>query len=228
EPPMRPRPAMVMRWMVMGSAAGLEVAHDGDDLFVDLGGGVVGQRALIGLMEVRKDGALAIGFVDSGVDGFLDLANFVGGVGAVVEEPQDLLVDDIDFLSPVRYFHRGSASPCSSRLHCCRQSSHKRLDRLGLVAGIFKDPLHDRAAYDSSIGKTTNFSKVLRGRDTETHGDRELRIFAHAGYQLASIDGDFLSRTGNAGSRNGVDKTTALLRDQFQASIGTGGSNHQD
>src|SRR5690349_4356818 len=83
----------------------LNLAHDVHDALVnapEVGGG---QRPGVCLLDIFEDGLLAVRLVDGHGGGALELADFVGSLGALAEQVYQLAVNLVDFFAPVADVH---------------------------------------------------------------------------------------------------------------------------
>src|SRR5439155_15407743 len=83
----------------------LEGAHDVDDALVDVEQLGVIEGAGVGAADVIEDLLLALGLVDGEGGGALELSDGSGRLCALVDEADDLLIELVDFLTPVADLH---------------------------------------------------------------------------------------------------------------------------
>src|ERR1700753_4163843 len=79
-----------------------------------------------------------------------------------------------------------------------------------LIPGCPLNQFHDGAADHCRIREAANLRNVLRVRDAEPHGDRQLAPTAYALNLPCRIGSNLLLLTRNACARDGIDKTLAV------------------
>ena len=74
------------------------------------------------------------------------------------------------------------------RLRC--QAAYEISDRQRRSRGRgVLDQMHDRTAYHRGIGERRHFRNLLRGGDTKSHRDRQLRVAPQTPDEFTSITG---------------------------------------
>src|SRR5258708_2060601 len=76
-----------------------------DDAVKEAADGGVGERAGVDALGVFEDFTLAVGLIERKVFGLLELADFEGAAGTLVEEFNEFAVDFIDLAAPVGESH---------------------------------------------------------------------------------------------------------------------------
>ena len=220
----------------------LQAAHDGDKALIDEDEFTVRQRSAIVGANVLEDHVFAVGFVDRHIGGFLQLADGASGLGALVQQLDDLQVERIDLPAPVTDVHSLASSvevvgflpgcrslavlrmtvrlldrghwpqPFNKLCHCRRRIVRRRL---------FDQP-NDRAADDGRISKFAESGDVGRIRNSKTECDGQLRIPAQAFDERPCVPGERLLSAGDAGAGDGVDKALAHGGDAAQSIVRAG------
>jgi hypothetical protein len=90
----------------------LNIAHDIHDALVNLNQVPVMQGAVILFLHPFEHDALPIGLVNRHVGLALEASDFLGRLGALVQDLHQLLVDLIDSLTPVCNIHLGAFERC--------------------------------------------------------------------------------------------------------------------
>src|SRR5260370_25970784 len=76
-----------------------------DDALEEAADGGVGERAGIDALGIFQDFALAVGLIERKIFGLLELADFEGAAGTLVEEFNEFAVDFIDLAAPIGESH---------------------------------------------------------------------------------------------------------------------------
>ena len=79
--------------------------------------------------------------------------------------------------------------------------------------GVLFNPLNNGAANDCRIRKAADFGELLRRRDAKAHRNGQLGVGSQAFDQGSRIAGHFLPGSGDAGTRDGIDKAARVLGD---------------
>src|SRR5687767_2588819 len=102
------------------------------------------------------------------------------------------------------------------------QCSRKFSDLLCQVGSVCK-PLHlsdDRRTDDHGISVSLHVPHLLDCRDAKANRDRKRRELPHTLHQFFCFRTYFLARSGHTRSRDGVDKSACVFRDELQAFVG--------
>src|SRR5271165_3274459 len=93
---------------------------------------------------------------------------------------------------------------------------------------VLLDDAHQRAANHRCVGELAHSGKMLRIRNAETHGNRQICVAAQARDEAFCVCGQRLLRSGDAGTRDGIDKSLRSCRDTLQSLVGTGRCGKKD
>src|SRR5579864_4125554 len=96
------------------------------------------------------------------------------------------------------------------------------------MAGVLFDGLYNRAPDRSSVGKFSDFRKLLRIGDAEANSHRQSSIPANAPHQVPSIISQLLLGPGNSSTGNSIYKTAACLGNFLQTLIAAGRGRQKD
>src|SRR5271155_1937795 len=108
------------------------------------------------------------------------------------------------------------------------QTLDKSRDRAGRLLwsgplNVLLDDAHQRAADHRCVGELAHRGKMLRIRDAEAHGNRQIRMSAQARHEIFGLCGQRLLGAGYARARDGVDKPSRRCRNALQPLVGAGG-----
>src|ERR1700722_11179661 len=84
------------------------------------------------------------------------------------------------------------------------------------AALISLDRFHNRAADYDGIGKLSHIGELSGRGNSEAESDGQLRYAAQALHQFARVFGQLLALSGNAGSRDRINKSARSFRDSLQ------------
>ena len=158
------------------------------------------ERPVIDTGDVGDDFPLAIRRIDRKSQLAFYSPKLDGALGASVEQFHQLLIQPIDFVSPIFYIHSDSpnreplvysrepkAAMITARIENRNVRSindsfdrkptngrARRPSRQGRVTGIILDLGDDATADNRRVGVLPNFGDVFRSRDTEADGNRQI------------------------------------------------------
>src|SRR6266403_3774328 len=85
-----------------------------DDALEETTNGGVGERAGVDALGVFQHFALALGLIERKLFGLLELADFQGAAGTLIEQLDEFAIDFIDLATPVGESHGSSQSTVES------------------------------------------------------------------------------------------------------------------
>src|SRR5712671_1877269 len=106
-----------------------------DDALEEAANGGVGERAGVDALGVLEDFALALGLIERKIFGLLELADFEGAAGTLVEQLDEFAIDFIDLAAPVGEGHGATSRRERPWIAACL-SERMRAARAALAASI--------------------------------------------------------------------------------------------